>query len=121
MKCPIGITNEFSEWSNVCQDCQHYAECMNNTYNLENQNSNLSNNTNPFGDNYPNLFNHNHILDLAQNRQKMIQKLAQEGEIKIQPDDIINTQIDIEIHNKQCRKEKIKERNKRKKEKNDSI
>jgi hypothetical protein len=113
MKCPIGIVNEFSEWSNTCQDCQHYADCMHKCYDIEK--SYNTDHTN-FGDNYPFFGNIHHKLDLNRDRQKMVIQLLKEDFGKITSDDILNTIIDIELYNKANRKEKIKRRYKEKKE-----
>jgi hypothetical protein len=51
----------------------------------------------------------------------MIENLSNTGLGKITDDDITDVMIDIELYNKECRKQKIKERYNRKKEKNDSI
>lgn len=117
MKCPIGIVNEFSEWSNVCQECQYYVECMDKVYSLDKQDPYLSNNTNPLGDNFP-TYNAIHFRTrLNKDRKDMVNDLFFKDMSKITQDDIIDIIIDLELYNKQCRKDKLKDRYKRKKEK----
>lgn len=116
MKCPLEILDEFSEWSNTCQECQHYQECMNKCYDLDKPKKNL-----PLGDNYPVFEDIHHKLDLNRNRTKMVIKLLNEDTPKITKDDITDIGIDIELYNKQCRKEKIKRQYKQRTGKDDNV
>jgi len=118
MKCPLEIIGEFSEWSNTCQECRHYQECMNKCYDLEKQDLKA---LKPIGDNYPVFEDIHHKLDLNRNRQKMVIKLLRAGEPKITQDDIIDIGIDIELYNKECRKEKIKRQYNKRTKQDDSI
>jgi DNA-directed RNA polymerase subunit RPC12/RpoP len=162
MKCPLEILDEFSEWSNTCQECQHYQECMNKVYDLDKQEPRDSNKeyhtyqcpeckytisiaeeddsidaghkcphcirkliikdiNRPVGDNYPVFEDIHHKLDLNRNRKKMVIKLLNEDTPKITKDDITDIGIDIELYNKQCRKEKMKRQYKQRTGKDDNV
>jgi hypothetical protein len=124
MKCPLEITNEFNEWNNICQECQHYNECLNNSYNFDKQEPKdpyLSNNTTPTGDNFP-IYGDTHFRTrLYKEHKERVNKLFKAGFGKITQDDILDIIIDIENYNKECRKQKIKTRYKREKEKNGNL
>jgi len=113
MKCPLEIIGEFSEWSNTCQECSHYQECIKKCYDMEDKS--------PSGDNFPIHENIHHKLNLNRNRQKMVIKLLNEDTPKITTDDITDIGIDIELYNKQCRKEKIKRQYKKRAKQDDNI
>jgi hypothetical protein len=69
---------------------------------------------NPTGDNFPN-YNALHLrLSINQERHSMIEKLILAEQGCITKDDIMDMKIDIELYNKNCRKELIKERYKHK-------
>jgi DNA-directed RNA polymerase subunit RPC12/RpoP len=162
MKCPLEIIGEFNEWSNTCQECRHYQECMNKCYDLDKQDPKDPNKeyhtyqcpecnytieiaeeddsidaghkcphcrrkliikdiTRAVGDNFPTYGTIHFRMSLNREHKEMVKKLFKEGFGKITPDDVIDVMIDIELYNKECRKQKIKERYNRKKEKNDSI
>jgi len=68
------------------------------------------------GDNYPNYDSIHLRLELNRNRKDLVCKLINEDLGTITKDDILDFKIDIEIYNKNCRKQKIKKQyNKRKK------
>jgi hypothetical protein len=122
MKCPLEIIGEFSEWSNTCQECRHYQECMKKSYDDDDPIKPPDKQSSvPTGDNFPNYGILHNRISLNKDRTKMVQRLLNENLGKITQDDVIDIGIDIELYNKQCRKEKIKERYKRRKEKNEQL
>jgi len=119
MNCPLEIIGEFSEWSNTCQECSHYKECMNASYLNDPINHQI--NSNPIGDNFPNYsIIHNNIV-LNRDRTNMVKKLLDENIEKITQEDVDDIEIDIELYNKNCRKGKIKRQYKKRGKKNDTI
>jgi hypothetical protein len=108
MNCPLEITEKFSDWSNTCQECRRYQECMNQSY------ENVSEDKEVSGDNFPTY----HIIDvrkmIKKDRTEMIEKLLIENLGKITQDDVDDIEIDIGIYNQKCRKEKIKRQYKKK-------
>jgi len=74
-------------------------------------------NNKPIGDNFP-TYNAIHCRDILNKiRKDMVEKLLINQLGKITEEDILNMQIDIEVYNKLCRKEKIKKFYKQKKKK----
>lgn len=65
-------------------------------------------NYNKLGDNYPNYDSIHLRLELNRNRQALVCKLINEDLGTITKDDILDMKINLEIYNKNCRKEKIK-------------
>ena len=115
MKCPLEIIGEFSEWSNTCQECSHYKECMNASYLDDPVNKEMNNN--PTGDNFP-TYGIIHLRKvLNTERKQMVEKLLIENLGKITQDDIDDIEIDIGRYNQSCRKEKIKRQYKKRTEK----
>jgi hypothetical protein len=109
MKCPYG--GDFSEWSNTCQLCFHYQECMNKCYDSE------KNDNRPSGENFP-TYGIIHLRKvLNTERKQMVEKLLIENLGKITQDDIDDIEIDIGRYNQSCRKEKIKRQYKKRTEK----
>jgi hypothetical protein len=110
MNCPHSFANEFNEFNNVCQECRHFQECLGKYYGLtekEIENNNL-------GDNYP-TYQMIHIrLKLNKERSRMVEKLLKEQLGCITKEEIEDWNIDVELYNKQCRKEKIKRQYKKK-------
>lgn len=163
MKCPLEITEQFSEWSNTCQDCSHYQECIRKEYDNDLQDPKDPNKNyniyqcpecsytveiaeeddridaghkcpickrklrvkqirgveQPTGDNFPTFGVIHNKLSLNRGRTNMIKKLLNADTPKITKDDIIDIGIDIELYNKQCRKEKIKRQYKKKEKQNE--
>jgi RNA recognition motif-containing protein len=119
MKCPLEIIGEFSEWSNNCQECSHYKECMNASYLDDPVNKEMNNN--PTGENFPT----HHIIHvhsmIKKDRKEMIEKLLIDNLGKITQDDIEDIIIDIGRYNQGCRKEKIKRQYKKRTEPDDTI
>ena len=109
MKCPLEIIGEFSEFTNTCQDCSHYKDCLNKSY------DNDKNDFLPSGDNFPTTAGE--YYKVVKNRKEMIEKLLIDNLGKITNEDIIDLQIDIELYNKICRKDKIKRQYKKRKKK----
>ena len=111
MKCKLEIIGEFSEWSNTCQECSHYKECMNKCYESE------KNGNRPSGENFP-TYSIIHLRKvLNTERKQMVEKLLIENLGKITQNDIIDLQIDLGRYNQSCRKEKIKRQYKKRTEK----
>lgn len=77
-------------------------------------NHNSSDTNTPSGDNFPNYTKYS---QLQQDRYYMIEKLIINELGKITKDDITDFKIDVEIYNKKCRKEIIKERYKHRRKK----
>ena len=115
MKCKLEIIGEFSEWSNTCQDCSHYKDCLNKCYDSE-KDPNI-----PSGDNFP-IY---HMIDvrnmIKKDRTEMIEKLLIDNLGKITQNDIDDLTIDIGVYNAQCRKQKIKRQYKKRTEPDDTI
>jgi hypothetical protein len=114
MKCPYegekdskgeSFPSEFSQWNDQCQECRQFNDCFKKFLNEDNE-------IEPSGDNHP-VFDLS-MINLFRNRQNMITKLLSDNIPKITQDDIEDVSLDIEIYNKQCRKQKIKDRYKKK-------
>lgn len=115
MKCPLEIISEFSEFSNTCQECNKYKDCLNKCYDSEKEDKR------PSGENFP-TYGIEHIRAMRNSeRRQMVEKLLIENLGKITQDDIIDIGIDIEIYNKQCRKEIIKRQYKKRIKLDDNI
>lgn len=114
MKCPLkkqypqvnAIPEEFSEWNNVCQGCRNFEYCLNGELNEGDNDMEKSNMAS--GDNFPTYNILHNKLALNKNRKEMVEKLLKEDFGCITKDDIFDIGLDIELYNKQCRKEKIK-------------
>jgi len=108
MKCKLEIIGEFSEWSNTCQDCSHYKDCLNKCYDSE-KDPNI-----PSGDNFP-IY---HMIDvrsmIKKDRTEMIEKLLIDNLGKITQDDLIDLQIDLGRYNAICTKKKQGKRREKK-------
>ena len=111
MKCKLEIIDSFSEFSNTCQECSHYQDCLNKCYDSE------KDDTRPSGDNFPTHYVINVRSMIKKDRTEMVEKLLIDNFGKITQDDILDIGIDIELYNKTCRKEKIKRQYKKRTEK----
>ena len=135
MKCPYRKREEFDKWSPECKECAWFDYCedletsglgdtigqeptdMEDYYNkhedeIENTLGKLDDN---LGDNYPTYDTLHLKLLLNRERSSMVIKLLSEGDPKIHQDDIIDAIIDLEMYNKNCRKQKIKKAYKKRK------
>lgn len=130
MKCPNNgnvnqdgkhYPDEFNQWDNLCQGCYNYEHCIDMKVDNDfKKNPEPDGNTiekSPSGDNFPNYGILHNRISLNKNRKEMVKKLLNENTPKITKEDITDIIIDIELYNTECRKQKIKERYKRKKEK----
>ena len=108
MKCKLEIIGEFSEWSNTCQECSHYKECMNKCYESE------KNGNRPSGENFPtySIIHLRKILNTE--RKQMVEKLLIDNLGKITQDDLIDLQIDLGRYNAICTKKKQGKRREKK-------
>ena len=114
MKCKLEIIGEFSEFSNTCQECSHYKDCMNKCYDSETIDNR------PSGDNFPT----HHVINIhtiKKDRKEMVEKLLIDNLGKITQDDIDDIEIDIGRYNQSCRKEKIKRQYKKRTKQDDTV